>query len=273
MKRFLSILMAVAMIAAVMLAFPAPANAFNYYVYELNEFQPYFEGIFITNGSPSTTEFDITVYYSGYYIIQTYGFPDCEHDESWPGYQIENTSMTLFNEDGDLEYETVSMSGYGYGCFMYVYLNSGEQYTVEVVCSHETRAVFSITYAENYFLDNTDSYYDIEASILGQGVICEFYFDWRNEYQALVRTVYVDEDGEWNVEVSGCGYEKVLLINPCGHHSSGFTFYELSDPDNGPFELEEDVLYYMVVYLDHCLYGLDAYFEDVQEILVQVTFG
>ena len=36
-------LMAVAMIAAVMLAFPAPANAFNYYVYELNEFQPYLD--------------------------------------------------------------------------------------------------------------------------------------------------------------------------------------------------------------------------------------
>ena len=278
MKKSIGLFVVIVFLVTTFFAFSSPVCAYDDYIY-VNE--PYYETMFYANGDIPMAEIAISVSRSGYYMIQTFGFPAEENDELYPGFQIENTAMSLVDSFGDYVGYAESSTGYDYGCFMFVELSEELDYILEITCSHACTSRLSITYAEGLFeLPNRT---DLYSQILTYGIstefstTVEFRFYAFNKYQAQVSLVISDGDTFRTPLVYGCGYEKVYLIDPRMYINSISAYgrpaiYEITSPDFDGVDLEAGVPYYLVTYLDFGSGDGDYLFHDVPEIIVQIVF-
>lgn len=254
MKRFISMLMAVAMIAAVMLAFPAPANANNY----IHVTQPYYEDYFVTNEAGTYAEVSFTVPITGDYVIQTFGF----YDED--GALIEDVSANaeLYWGNNDIG---ICQNDIGYdndNLFMHVSLNANYLYTLYIWFAESVyfgRLSFTNASGLNYQMSSGfTSYHDIHLTGLTgfPGTITgQLEFDNLSRSRAMViglkyNRLYDYMDPSLHVEISAhcCACTHVTLVVPYGHALDGEQVVFDACQTSIEYWLEAGVKYYIVIY-------------------------
>ncbi|MBE6977685.1 MAG: hypothetical protein E7438_03480 [Ruminococcaceae bacterium] len=256
MKRFLSMLMAVTMIAAVMLAFPAPAKAVSYPEYIHS---PYCEYYFTPNIAPGECEFQFVVAHEGNYYIQTFGTYDAE------GLLVNNSvSMTLYDSNNDFVIDCYDGRGYAAGAFISVYLNAGETYTLHIYVEEDTyfgRLSFSNAVSPRPDGREIYGYEDlnlIEDYVSNMSVWIEFDIDSSGSERAVAHLLrynpgyFINPHQEYIVSVDGCSCSRVYIIEPFGHEVTSMEgevrVHRLHSGMR--IVLNRDVLYYVVAYYE-----------------------
>ena len=258
-KRLLSALLAVCLFVAAFSVFVTPANSIDI---PRNIQLPYYEEIL--DFSESTRQvISFTVPYTGYYIIQTFGFTIGSDSEGVTRQMIlkQGTSVFVNNRYG------YGSAGYGHGALINHYLYEGTLYSLDIWVQGSEQARLSITYAEGLFNAFAPiTYYD---QIRPYTVNCavpleiEFSFTTSNRRYAQVALIQHNDEEARNVQIfiDGWDYVAAFLLDP----RSGELFAGPISPQSTDTQMDPGVPYYLVVYLPEG----DIYVED--EIIVTVT--
>jgi len=249
MKKLISLLMTLVMIATMTLTFSSPVSATD------NVFcvtGAYCEKIFEVNSSDDYADVTFTVSYTGYYIIQTFGFYD-EHDSL-----IESGAyMEVYSSDdyiGAGEYFT----GYNGGCLFRGYFEENEEYRVYIHnASNALYGRLSFTQAKSYFEYDNPQYGNIPripADYNGSPTMTYPLVDHTD--QALVFVVDYTANSNmptrnYVVHAVCCSCTRMLLVVPHGHGFVEYGGYQVIfdvSPNSAGAPLTESDLYYLVVY-------------------------
>lgn len=271
MKKFISILMAVTMIATLVFAFPAPANATNSLVYVDS---PYYETYFSTNDSYVYAELPFNISHSGYYIIQSFGFFD-EY-----GSPVEADAFLELYSSDEFICEGYSDTGYDGGFFINPYLEGNETYRLYVWFSTEVDFIrISFTHAEYYYDYGRTEYAAISRIFTDYNGGSSINYGFPGgEQRAVVFLVdhFASPDmpvRNYVVNATCCSCTRMLLIVPHGHNVSMYDGSPVvfdASPNSSGAPLTESIPYYLVIYRgDGALICPDHYDYDSIEVTIE----
>lgn len=245
-KRFLSMVLAIAMMAVSMLAFPASATSSDTIFFPLSEAHGEIYIDLPDDGSATTKTVQFTVPYHGWYIIQTMGFPDATPSNDM--YNGSNNGFVL--RDGNnqtVPTNGVTRMGYGLGKLFNCELYAGEEYTLTLTFTGAVEARLVITHAEGLFNQPAPIGNYNQITSFTPGVI-EFTFNESNHQQAQVALVErgANTQSEFGVEIDGCLFVNALLLDPRVSDDTGSTWLY----SGCTVMLDLNVPYYLVVYLE-----------------------
>ena len=255
-------MLAVCLFGAALSAFAAPANAIYF---PSNISGPYYEEIL--DFSESTTQvISFTVPYTGYYIIQTFGFTIGSDSEGVTRRMTlkQGNSVLVNNQYG------YGSAGYGHGVLINHYLYEGTLYSLDVWVQGSEQARLSITYAEGLF--NTFApityYSQIRpyAVSYAEPLEIEFSFTEENRRYAQVALIQHNEDaGSVQAYIEGWDVVTMFLLDP----RSGELFEGPISPQATDDLMDPGVPYYLVIFLPEG----DTYVEDTITVTVTIILS
>ena len=261
------------MLAVAFFGFAIPVNADSRTCYMTEQ---YYEEVFDFSVDSLTQEIELTVPYSGYYVIQTFGFPIQNANLG-----LENngatSSIKLFQGDNLITRTLSENGGYGRGRFLHCELAANIEYRLLIVFNQAQTGRLSITYTEGGSNEDVPipSYNDIGS--FGPGTIPFYFYSGNKYYAQIARLIYVpgeDDDPyapkEFEFSLAGQSYERAFVFDPTS--SEYFAGVELNENYSVYMDMIPNVPYYFVVYFPEAVLGDDFLFIDVPYITVELTF-
>lgn len=247
MKKVLSLLLALCFVSAMLFTFTTPANASTDQYADV--ITPYYDESIIITADDLTKDIQVTVYYEGHYIFQTFG------DGAVYRMRLYTSHYSLVKSN---YYNDLNGHGFQYNCLIGVYLTPGTYY-LEITYNYACNSRFSITYASDYFYGHWDSnnrlylqdYYNIELdTVLEMGAT----FDYYNKDTALISLVEFYEDARYRVHVEGDASAVAYLVDPSTVYTGDSAVSTYYSP--GEIDVRAGIPYYLVVHING-LYGND----------------